>query len=195
MVIFRCIGSFHYIWTHPVYSRQNTTSWYMLRHKANNNYKNDTGGYFLRYHFSPRVIKYHHSERINHLLVVFKKCAMLIFCKYDMKLPSPVSYVDSWNFTMKIFYHIESSMERFDMFRKMHNAKKWYMYVTGCKHFQDPMLEIHINSFAQTKRWGLSRNRCLGHWSEGVYFISKWLVKLNPTITALNFMNNMRKLY
>ena len=42
---------------------------------------------------------------------------------YDMKLPFPASHVYIWNFTMKILYHIKSSIARFDMFRKIYNQE------------------------------------------------------------------------
>ena len=44
-------------------------------------FKNSAGGYFLRYHFPPRVIKDHHPEWNNPLVVVFRKHQMTIFFK------------------------------------------------------------------------------------------------------------------
>ena len=40
------------------------------------------------------------------------------------------------------------------MFRMIYNKKQynvWKWYVTRCKHFRGPVLEIHINSFAHAK--------------------------------------------
>ena len=69
----------------------NTTLWYMLLQKS---HKNATGEYFLRDHFPLRVIKYHHTECNNPFVVVFRECSVLIFVKYDLKIPSPASHVD-----------------------------------------------------------------------------------------------------
>ena len=56
--------------------------------------QNDTGEYFLRDHFPLRVIKYHRTECNNLFIVVFRDCSVLIFVKYDLKMPSLALYVD-----------------------------------------------------------------------------------------------------
>ena len=77
----------------------NTTLWYKLWQKS---HKNDTGDYFLRDHFPPPVIKYHHTECNNPFVVVLRECSVLIFVEYDPKIPYPAYRVDIWNFTIFI---------------------------------------------------------------------------------------------
>ena len=67
-----------------------TNLWYILWHKW---HKNDTEEYFLGDHFPLRVIKYHHTECNNPFVVVFRECLVLIFVKYDLKIPSQASHV------------------------------------------------------------------------------------------------------
>ena len=63
----------------------------MLLHKS---HKNDTGEYFLRDHFPLRVIKYQHTECNNPFVVVYRECSVMIFVKYDLRIPSLASHVD-----------------------------------------------------------------------------------------------------
>ena len=115
----------------------NTTLWYMLWHKSDKNY---TGEYFLRYHFPPRVIKYRHTECNNPFVVVFRECWVLIFVKYDLKIPS----------------------DTFERFITQENYNVMKRYLTGSKHFRDPVLENEYNSFASQSYnptpW------CFGRW-------------------------------
>ena len=70
----------------------NTTLSYMLWHQS---HKTDTGEYFLRGHFPLRIIKYHQTECNNPFVAVFRECSVLIFVKYDLKIPSKALHVGS----------------------------------------------------------------------------------------------------
>ena len=75
-----------------------------------------TGQYFLREHFPRRFIKYHHTECNNPFIVVFRECSVLILVKYDLKIPSPASHVNIWNFTIKTFSYPQYNLSCFERF-------------------------------------------------------------------------------
>ena len=110
-----------------MYSELNTNLWHMLWHTASTHiklYKKIC----LEKLFSIWVC-WDSTSGNNPLSVtnLLWLCLRNVQCWYsltfDMKLPPPASHVYIWNFTMKILYHIKSSITRLDMFRKIYNQE------------------------------------------------------------------------
>ena len=90
-----------------VYSRLNAILWYML-YSMHCKMMQEYLPWGIIFHL--RLLRFSAGDQPTEwnksIVAVLRKCSMLIFVKSDLKIPSPASHVDAWNFTMKILNHL-----------------------------------------------------------------------------------------